>query len=73
MEKFFIAVVALLALPLIHVVVGLFLAFPIMWSYNGFAPNMFSLAEMDYLQAFSVYFFSYLILSNASSKVEVND
>lgn len=68
MEKILLIAIVIVGVIVIYAVLGLLIAFPVMWLWNWIVPDIFSLHTITYWQAYGLYLLcAILFQSNGSS------
>jgi hypothetical protein len=66
-EKIFLIAVLVLGVIAINAVLGLLVAFPVMWLWNWLAPTVFHLPLLTYWQAYGLYLLCAILFKSSSS------
>ena len=67
MEKAFVFVVVFLGVIALSAVMGLLIAFPVMWLWNWLAPDLFRGPIIGYWQAYGIYLLCAILFKSSSS------
>ncbi len=67
MEKVFLFAVVILGIIALSAVMGLVIAFPVMWLWNWLAPDLFHGPVIDYWQAYGIYLLCTILFKSSNS------
>ena len=66
------AILTFLLSIILTVVVGLLIAFPVMWLWNYVIPDVFGLSTIVFWQAFALYSLCNVLMQGVTGKVDKN-